>query len=99
MLDAAVADALEGLGGGPAVELAALAALPRGPRAAGAARAGGARPPAGRDRSPGPTRTTCWRWASGRARSLDLGGGLQAVAEYGTLRFRRPKPPPPRPSR
>jgi tRNA(Ile)-lysidine synthase len=26
---------------------------------------------------------------SGGSRSLDLGGGLQAIAEYGTLRFRR----------
>ena len=30
----------------------------------------------------------CARWAHGGTRSLDLGGGLRAVAEYGTLRFR-----------
>ena len=43
--------------------------------------------------------TPCSRWASAAARSsLDLGGGLRAVAEYGTLRFARgPRPPAARP--
>jgi tRNA(Ile)-lysidine synthase len=131
VLDRAVADALERLGGGPAVEAAALAelgpalarlvlrrlaeqafggpfALPRVDVEAVLALAGvggtpgktGARsaweplhgppsspaapaaprdpaPAAGRDRVAG----------RGGTRSLDLGGGLRAVVEYGTVRF------------
>jgi tRNA(Ile)-lysidine synthase len=103
IVDHAVGAALERLGGGPAVEAAALAEL--GPalarlvlrrlaeREAGAARPlsraetdallslAGAGPPApgnGEARLRGPL---------GGSRSLDLGGGLRAVAEYGTLRF------------
>ena len=32
----------------------------------------------------------CWGWGRAAARaSLDVGDGLRAVVEYGTLRFRR----------
>ncbi|MEX2412496.1 MAG: tRNA lysidine(34) synthetase TilS, partial [Thermoleophilaceae bacterium] len=34
------------------------------------------------------------RAPAGGTRSLDLGGGLRAVAEYGTLRFRQGEEPP-----
>jgi tRNA(Ile)-lysidine synthase len=77
LLDAAAAAALEELGGGPAVSLAALRELP-----------------------PGLRRLVLRRLAGDRAvpeeavdlddrgtKALDLGGGLRAVAEYGTLRF------------
>jgi tRNA(Ile)-lysidine synthase len=103
ILDAAVAEALEGLGGGPAVDAAAVVEL--GPafarlllrrlaeREAGAPRplsrkevdavlalAGAALP--GRVNGGG-----ALRGSGGGSRSLDLGDGLRAVAEYGTLRF------------
>lgn len=103
-LDVAVAQALERLGGGPAVEAAAVVEL--GPalarlvlrrlaeREAGRpyalsrhdvdavlALAGAALP--GRSNGGG-----ALRGPAGGTRSLDLGGGLRAVAEYGTVRFR-----------
>ena len=83
MLDAAVDEALERLGGGPAVELAALRARAAG---AGAARAAPRWPSGagGRARCRAPTPTRSSRSATRAAAALDLGGGLRAVAEYGT---------------
>ena len=52
----------------------------------------------GRSRSRARTATRSWPWASGGTQALDLGGGLRAVAEYGTLRFTRARrAPEPRP--
>jgi tRNA(Ile)-lysidine synthase len=121
VLDAAVGDALEQLGGGPAVEAAALAELGPGlarlvlRRLAEREAAGphplsradvdailtlaGAKPsrrPA--DVAPGdghPSSGSQADWvsiprgvpAAPGSRSLDLGKGLRAIAEYGTLRF------------
>jgi tRNA(Ile)-lysidine synthase len=104
VLDAAVAAALERLGGGPAVEASALAEL--GPALARlvlrrlAERETGASRSLSRDDvdavlalagSALPGRVdgeVTLRGPVGGTRSLDLGGGLRAVAEYGTLRFR-----------
>jgi tRNA(Ile)-lysidine synthase len=136
VLDAAARQALAGLGGGPAVEAAALAELGPGlarvvlrklaEREIGASyplsRAdvdailtlAGAKPshrPA--DIAPGdghPSSGSQADWVSvprgvpatpqapGGTRSLDLGRGLRAIAEYGTLRFRAgPEVPAPDP--
>ena len=99
VLDAAVADALSGLGGGPAITLAALREHPPALqrlvlRALAEQEAG----------EPGP-RALSRREADEilalgdrGTKSLDLGGGLRAVAEYGTLRFTRSRdaePPAP----
>ena len=88
VLDAAVADALEGLGGGPVVELAGVAALPRALarlvlRSLAEAAAGGPRALSRAD-----VDAVLRLGESGGSRSVDLGEGLQAVVEYGTLRFR-----------
>jgi tRNA(Ile)-lysidine synthase len=108
VLDRAVAEAIERLGGGPAVEAAALRELGVGlarlvlrrlaEREAGAARplsrsdveavlelAGAAAPERVNGGADG---EATLRGPQGGTRSLDLGGGLRAVAEYGTLRFR-----------
>jgi tRNA(Ile)-lysidine synthase len=96
VLDGQVGEALERLGGGPAVALADLAGLP--PALARlvlrrlAERAGGAphalsRADADRIMALG---------GSGSS-TLDLGGGLRAVAEYGTVRFAGPPPATPDP--
>lgn len=88
VLDVAVAQALDGLGGGPVVQQSALAALPRAlARLVLRAMAEGV---AGEQRSLSRSETdlVLRLGESGGSRSLDLGGGLQAVAEYGTLRFR-----------
>jgi tRNA(Ile)-lysidine synthase len=108
VLDAAVADALEELGhpatlpavsGGSAVSLAALREHPPALqrlilRALAEQAAGGPAP------RPLSRREADEILALGDrgTRSLDLGGGLRAVAEYGTLRFTRSgdaEPPPP----
>jgi len=88
VLNAATSEALKRLGGGPVVELAGVAALsPALARlvlrrlAEGAA--GAARPLSRSD-----TDAVLRLGEGGGSRSLDLAGGLQAVAEYGTLRFR-----------
>jgi len=97
VLDRSVEDALEELGGGPAVSLSALTEqLPAVRRlllrrlaelAAGEPRAL-SREEAGAIIGLGERGT----------KSLDLGGGLRAVAEYGTLRFTRaPDAEPPAP--
>jgi tRNA(Ile)-lysidine synthase len=97
VLDAVVSDAVKELGGGPAVSLPALLEHPPAvrrlvlralaERAAGGP-AGGARP--GRPR-PLSRREADEILALGESgtKSLDLGGGLRAVAEYGTVRFTR----------
>jgi tRNA(Ile)-lysidine synthase len=87
-LDAAVDGALEQLGGGPAVDASALAAL--GPGLSRlvlrrlAEQEAGAQHPLSR---PDVEAVLALAAAPG-TRSLDLGNGLRAVAEYGTLRFR-----------
>jgi len=89
VLDRAAADALAELGGGPAVALAGLRALP--PALARlvlrelAERVAGGR----RALSRAEADSVLSLGDAGGSRSLDLGGGLRAVAEYGTLRFRR----------
>jgi tRNA(Ile)-lysidine synthase len=103
VLDLAVASALDRLGGGPAVEAAALVEL--GPALARlvlrrlAEREAGAPRPLSRAETDSvlalagaslPGRSNggdALRAVRGGSRSLDLGGGLRAVAEYGTLRF------------
>ena len=94
VLDAAVADALERLGGGPAVQLAALAELP--PALARLALRELAQRAAGEPRalSRGEVDAVLALGGAGGSRSLDLSGGLQAIAEYGTLRFRHGRAPP-----
>ena len=102
VLDGAVADALE-----PARRRAGGGARRPGRAAArGRCAAGAALARRGRVRRPtlslsrGRGRRRAARWAgSGGTASLDLGDGLRAVVEYGTLRF-RPRPGTrPRPSR
>ena len=114
VLDRVVGEALDGLGGGPAVEAAAVVEL--GPalarlllrrlaeREAGASRplsrvevdavlalAGTGLPERGNGGG-------ALRGPGGGSRSLDLGGGLRAIAEYGTLRFKAgAEAPPPEP--
>ena len=79
VLDAAVAGALEELGGGPAVSLAALREMPAAVRRLVLRRLAGDRavPESVLDVDDRGTK------------SIDLGEGLRAVAEYGTLRFTR----------
>jgi tRNA(Ile)-lysidine synthase len=99
VLDAAVSEAMTELGGGPAISLDVLKehppALQRLILRALAEHAAGAPPPRALSR-----RETDEIIALGDrgTRSLDLGGGLRAVAEYGTLRFTRARdaePPAP----
>jgi tRNA(Ile)-lysidine synthase len=82
VLDAVVSEAMKDLGGGPAVSLAALLEQPPAVRRLVLRRLA--------------NRTLSRReldeiFALGErgTKSLDLGGGLRAVAEYGTLRFTR----------
>jgi tRNA(Ile)-lysidine synthase len=88
VLDAAVDAALAQTGG----EVAALAALPPALRRLAvqrlADRAGG-RPPAVGPR----TEEILALGAGGGSASLDVGGGLRALVEYGTLRFERERAP------
>jgi tRNA(Ile)-lysidine synthase len=98
VLDSVVQSALEALGGGPTVELDALRGLP-----AGLARLvlrelaerADARP---RSISRKEAEAVL-RLGGAGTRSLDLGSGVSAVAEYGTLRFRAgAEPPAPEPA-
>jgi tRNA(Ile)-lysidine synthase len=102
VLDGVVTAALKELGGGPAVSLAALLEQPPAVRRlvlrALAERAAAAAPGAGTDPDPGagPSRPLSRREAdeilalgTRGTKSLDLGGGLRAVVEYGTLRLTR----------
>jgi tRNA(Ile)-lysidine synthase len=83
VLERAAADALESLGGGPAVSLADLRAQP-----AALARLV-LRELADRTLSRAETEAILSLGERGGTRSLDLGGGVRAVAEYGTVRFSR----------
>jgi tRNA(Ile)-lysidine synthase len=89
VLDREVAEALESLGGGPAISAADLRAQP--PALARlvlrelAERAAGA--PRSLSRSEADAILALA--SGGGTRSLDLGAGLRAVSEYGTLRFTR----------
>jgi tRNA(Ile)-lysidine synthase len=105
LLDAAVNDALKELGEGPAVSLDALKehspalrrlilrALAERAAVAGGARAtAGSAPAAGGPASRPLSRREAdeiLRLGGRGTRSIDLGGGLRAIAEYGTLRFTR----------
>jgi tRNA(Ile)-lysidine synthase len=82
VLDAAVAEALTELGGGPAVSLDALKEQPP------ALQRLVLRALAGRTLSRKEI-THLLAVGDRGSKSLDLGGGLRAVAEYGTLRFTR----------
>jgi tRNA(Ile)-lysidine synthase len=98
VLDAAVAAALEELGGGPAVSLAGLREHPAAVRRALLRRLAER---AAHERLEEAADGQAPRALSRReadeilalgehgTRSLDLGGGLRAVAEYGTVRFTR----------
>jgi tRNA(Ile)-lysidine synthase len=79
VLDAAVAGALDELGGGPAISLAALREHPPAVRRLLLRRLAGDRPVPDSILDVGDRGT----------KSVDLGEGLRAVAEYGTLRFAR----------
>jgi len=98
VLDAATAEALARLGGGPVVALAEVRALPRALarlllRRLAEGAAGGERA-----LSRSEVDAVLGLGATGGTRSLDLPGGLRAVAEYGTLRFRHgAEAPPPEP--
>jgi tRNA(Ile)-lysidine synthase len=100
VLRSAADEALEGLGGGPAISLADLRghppALARLVLRGLAEAAVGAPRPLSREEADAVLRLAGRR---GGTRSLDLGGGLRAVSEYGTLRFTRdPDAEPPRPA-
>ena len=91
VLDAAVAEALTGLGGGPAIALDGMREHPP------ALQRLVLRELAGRALSRDEL-DQLLRLGRHGTKSLDLGGGLRAVAEYGTLRFTRAadaEPPPP----
>ena len=79
VLDAAVSEALEELGGGPAVSLAALREKPPALRRLVLRRLAGDQP----------VPDSILDLDERGSKTLDLGGGLRAVAEYGTLRFTR----------
>ena len=83
VLDAAVAEALEELGGGPAVVLAALREHPPAVRRLVLRRLAGDRP----------VPDSLLDLGDRGTKSIDLGEGLRAVAEYGTLRFTRAREP------
>ena len=89
VLDAAVAKALAGLGSGPAVELAALAPLPSGLTRLVLRRL--AEEAFGGDHSLSRAQVDAVLrlGEGGGSSSLDLGEGLRAIVEYGTLRFQR----------
>jgi tRNA(Ile)-lysidine synthase len=98
LLDRLAADALEEAGGGPAIQLTELRSRPPALarlmlRALAEAAEGGPRS-LSRDEAD----AILTLGDAGGSKSLDLGGGLRAVAEYGTLRFTRAAdaaPPPP----
>ena len=95
VLEAATSDALAGLGGGAAVQLEALRALP--PALGRLALRALAEEAAGEQRSLSRAEADAvlaLGTARGGSAMLDLGGGLRAVVEYGMLRFRRGEEPP-----
>jgi tRNA(Ile)-lysidine synthase len=77
LLDVLVSEALEELGGGPAISLAALREYPPALRRLVLRRLAGDRP----------VPDSILELGQQGTKTLDLGGGLRAVAEYGTLRF------------
>jgi tRNA(Ile)-lysidine synthase len=79
VLDVAVSEAIEELGGGPAVSLASLREKPPALRRLVLRRLAGDRP----------VPESILDLDDRGTKTLDLGGGLRAVAEYGTLRFTR----------
>ena len=79
VLDAAVSRALEELGGGPAVSLTALREQPPAVRRLVLRRLAGDRP----------VPDSVIDVSERGTKSIELGDGLRAVAEYGTLRFTR----------
>jgi tRNA(Ile)-lysidine synthase len=79
VLDAAVSEAIEELGGGPAVSLASLREKPPALRRLVLRRLAGDRP----------VPDSILDLDDRGTKTMDLGGGLRAVAEYGTLRFTR----------
>jgi tRNA(Ile)-lysidine synthase len=83
VLDRAVSEALDRLGGGPAISLAGLREEPPAVRRLVLRRLAGDLPFA-QDRM-----DDLLRLGERGTKALDLGGGLRAVAEYGTLRFTR----------
>jgi tRNA(Ile)-lysidine synthase len=94
VLDAAVDDALERLGGGPAVSASDLGREPAAVRRLVLRRLAEA---AGGELGAGEAEQILALGGRG-SKSLDLGGGLRAVVEYGTLRFTRAReaaPPDP----
>jgi tRNA(Ile)-lysidine synthase len=92
VLDRAVSEALDRLGGGPAISLAGLREEPPAVRRLVVRRLGGDVP------FPQDRMDELLRLGERGTKALDLGGGLRAVAEYGTLRFTRARegaPPAP----
>ena len=91
LLDHAVDDALDVLGGGPAISLAGLGELPAALRRLVLRRlAEQAAVPGAEVRALSAAETAAiLALGEQGTKSLDLGGGLRAVAEYGTLRFSR----------
>ena len=88
VLEAVTAEALAGLGGGPVVALAEVRALPRALARLLLRRL--AEEAAGEERALSRSEVDAvLALGDSGTRSLDLAGGLRAVAEYGTLRFRR----------
>ncbi len=79
VLDGAVRDALAELGGGPAISLDALREYPPALRRLILRELAGDRP----------VPDSILELDDRGTKSVDLGGGLRAVAEYGTLRFTR----------
>ena len=99
VLDQAVDDALEAAGGGPAVTLAALREQPPAVRRLLLRRLAERAAGGGEPRSLSRTEAEEIMALGERGtRSLDLGGGLRAVAEYGVVRFSRAREPDAPPS-
>jgi tRNA(Ile)-lysidine synthase len=86
VLDAAAGEALESLGGGPAISLDELRRLPGALRRLVLRRLAEAVLGRPRSFSRREAEDVCGLGSAG-TKTLDLGGGLRAVAEYGTLRF------------
>jgi tRNA(Ile)-lysidine synthase len=88
VLDAAVADALDVLGGGPAVSASELGRQPAAVRRLVLRRLA---EQAGGELGVGDAERILALGGRG-SKSLDLGGGLRVIVEYGTLRFTRAEP-------
>jgi tRNA(Ile)-lysidine synthase len=86
LIDAAVGEALEELGGGPAISMAALRERPPALRRLVLRRLAEQAAPRALSRREA---DEILALDDRGTKALDLGGGLRAVAEYGTLRFTR----------